>query len=941
MASSSSGPPAPAAAQAQAALDGLKVEFLNHSRHHATTMAQLNAQWDAVQTTYDGEQRALDLLPRQRNPFTIWVYLQLDGALASVIDSVYESRHAQDWTAITSKDPEIAGLMKSMRKSLSLSTWVLWFLLGPAIVKSRTTIRHLSKHLREQINLGPSPATVLVDALRAIEVEATIRQDLSASGSAQPPRYKPADVTKALRHLSPPSPPSPASPASPASPPQADTHERDGHDSDPSPPSPETGRRQPPPQTQVPSGVMDGADEHSILGEHASWKDGPNTESASESKVHGGAEEGLPSCNSIRASSSPDRCHPLGEGIQITGRRKRKWQFDELESGGAEHIQHPSLPSSHEDEEDEVDEDGFAISGLLDQDDHDETGGIQDAADLHLANSHPKTISTASTIGSAAVTRNASGSPVPALASTCSTSRTSTDFGHEALVHHPAASGIDPAAAPSVTKRRRVTDPAPAPAPAPDPGFSAHPSAESNLPSLGREGGGTTVMNNPPDATKQPIQILPVSLPSPCRLASDLRACESLSPMTWLNDDAVNKSIRQVIAASSVDGKQVGFLDSWQCHRILGSGGGDLSPKVRRQARPYLLMAVHTPGHWILFSWHEATAMLRRYDSLRQPDSSQQMEMRTALLGFLTQLYQLDSPLAEQRDFIEADCEQQTNLYDCGLFAVANAQATLQDMTGHAHSTAAMPRCEQYEPSSPHLRSALAARLLSGPFQVPLSIFDLVRDGAPSSGMLLRESIVVGTFTASAMQHNYKQWADAKYGLTNLANALRRLHNGRRRLVEELCAAAQDLQPALRARSEQRAMAMRKDALEAFLAKVRAADAVEQDGGGRDAGILELGRGQALPSGASASAPSASAPRASVVDLIHGIGGLAQTALSMVQHLVGQQEEDSVEACQERVDFVSAQLRLSSYLVLRTAALFRRAERRLAELEGLALAYAH
>lgn len=37
---------------------------------------------------YNNAQRAVDLAPRQRDPFALWAYLQLDATLTALIDTV-------------------------------------------------------------------------------------------------------------------------------------------------------------------------------------------------------------------------------------------------------------------------------------------------------------------------------------------------------------------------------------------------------------------------------------------------------------------------------------------------------------------------------------------------------------------------------------------------------------------------------------------------------------------------------------------------------------------------------------------------------------------------------------------------------------------------------------------------------------------------------------
>ncbi|KAK1954577.1 hypothetical protein LY78DRAFT_686835 [Colletotrichum sublineola] len=140
----------------------------------------------------------------------------------------------------------------------------------------------------------------------------------------------------------------------------------------------------------------------------------------------------------------------------------------------------------------------------------------------------------------------------------------------------------------------------------------------------------------------------------------------TLLPGTWANDTVIN-TISQRFTSTSV-----GVVDSLIfC--------ASRTAKLRLRLRPVMskevvLIFLHEPGHWILFRWLSASAVLEEYNSQRPSSSSPPGVERVKV--FLRWACSEDDMAIELR---QVECPQQPNVFDCGIYALCFARRLLSD----------------------------------------------------------------------------------------------------------------------------------------------------------------------------------------------------------------------------------------------------------------------
>ncbi|KAI1746605.1 hypothetical protein F4782DRAFT_523993 [Xylaria castorea] len=221
------------------------------------------------------------------------------------------------------------------------------------------------------------------------------------------------------------------------------------------------------------------------------------------------------------------------------------------------------------------------------------------------------------------------------------------------------------------------------------------------------------------------------------------RAIETLKPGEWLNDDAVNFAIHQLVADSRVQSSFT-IVPSHLSASIIECSSSEVMDKlVRRYNRlhprlpNHLLIPVHWPNHWALFHWDGTRSQLTCFDSMRE-SQDRKLVGRTnlQLRSFLGQLYhrhhhQLsgfeDDDVPSQ--LLIGDCPRQDNGFDCGIWVITNAHhiistaLAMSSFKGHNSISILCPGPTTSD-SSNRVRSFFAARFLTAAHAVPPSLFD-------------------------------------------------------------------------------------------------------------------------------------------------------------------------------------------------------------------------
>ncbi|KAI3317951.1 hypothetical protein HD806DRAFT_540784 [Xylariaceae sp. AK1471] len=249
------------------------------------------------------------------------------------------------------------------------------------------------------------------------------------------------------------------------------------------------------------------------------------------------------------------------------------------------------------------------------------------------------------------------------------------------------------------------------------------------------------------------------------------RAIAYLKPRTWLNDDAVNLAIHQLVCRSGYPQVEASFaaVSSLLAAKIIKCSSPDEMAKLCQRYRKtlfdghghnhhdlddadklfpclpdHLLMPVHWPSHWVLFYWNDVTHELTCFDSIRiLQDPRLSRSTNSQLRWFLGLLYQHSAPPQREDDqnkLITSNCAQQNNGCDCGIWVISNAYRIVRETLALSGSwiqdNADNVDLITQASYSDQVRSLHAARFLSSPRVVPASLFTYLSDHAQRRLML-------------------------------------------------------------------------------------------------------------------------------------------------------------------------------------------------------------
>ncbi|KAI8627476.1 hypothetical protein F5Y19DRAFT_486720 [Xylariaceae sp. FL1651] len=260
----------------------------------------------------------------------------------------------------------------------------------------------------------------------------------------------------------------------------------------------------------------------------------------------------------------------------------------------------------------------------------------------------------------------------------------------------------------------------------------------------------THISKKPKLAKGGPFGCMPC-LPFQYPIGDISRAVKSLQPQAWLNDFAVNTTIKNMVASLSHTAAPVGFVDSWHSSHILS--GGRSRQNLHSEAHEHVLLVVNLGKcHWVLYYWRHSVRTLEYYNPYLSSDSEGAIGDKSArtqpapphsatLLGFLSWLYDKPTIPNEAYTFTYTDVAQQSNGVDCGIFVIWFAASILsiireREATGTRRKaehqvTASTTYCASPKPPttcylSLITRTVVAGRLLAGPNTLPGSIFSFL-----------------------------------------------------------------------------------------------------------------------------------------------------------------------------------------------------------------------
>ncbi|KAI0465897.1 hypothetical protein F4859DRAFT_343451 [Xylaria cf. heliscus] len=235
------------------------------------------------------------------------------------------------------------------------------------------------------------------------------------------------------------------------------------------------------------------------------------------------------------------------------------------------------------------------------------------------------------------------------------------------------------------------------------------------------------------------------------------RAIGALKPGQWLNDDAINFAIHQLVTDSQVQ-SSFAVVPSHLSATIIQCSSSEAMDKLSQRylrSQPilphHLLIPVHWSNHWVLFHWQGPSSQLICFDSMRiLQDAKLVSHTNLQLQSFLSQLHHHRHRMS---GFIKdkvpcqplmGDCPQQDNGFDCGTWVITNAYRIISSNSAMSSqkSIDILYRGPTTPDSSNHIRSFLAARFLTAPHVVPPSLFtslDPDAEGILMRALLLRQ----------------------------------------------------------------------------------------------------------------------------------------------------------------------------------------------------------
>ncbi|KAL5497426.1 hypothetical protein EMCRGX_G013895 [Ephydatia muelleri] len=174
---------------------------------------------------------------------------------------------------------------------------------------------------------------------------------------------------------------------------------------------------------------------------------------------------------------------------------------------------------------------------------------------------------------------------------------------------------------------------------------------------------------------------------------------QTLTGLTWLNDEIVNFYYNLVAARSATDGRiKVHVFNSFFYSKLIQAGYGGVrrwTKKVDIFAHDLVLLPIHLGAHWCCAAINFGKKQIQYYDSLRGSNAQCLNALRQYIVSESRDKKQQEYDLSGWTDYSPKNIPHQTNSSDCGVFSCLYARYLSRDIR-FDFSQADMPAIRQH-----------------------------------------------------------------------------------------------------------------------------------------------------------------------------------------------------------------------------------------------------